>query len=132
MTIKEIKKPNTSNLNLRYKQLQEFETEVNWKKLVNSTVNYYVESGISRLQVPIESMIRIYFLQVRYNLGAAEAALALSRIDILREFALIDIKIDVLPEEESIDSFRSLIELKDLAKQFATEFNIKPLKQTSS
>jgi len=118
-----------TNKELRYKQLQDFSTEVNWRELVDLIVHHYVESGIGRLQVPVESMIRVYFLQLRYNLNAAEASLALSRVDVLKDFALIDIKTDVLPEEECIDSFKSLVELKNLAKQFATTFNIQPIKQ---
>ena len=116
------------NKELRYKQLQDFSTEVNWRELVDLIVHHYVESGIGRLQVPVETMIRVYFLQLRYNLNKREAALALSKIDILRDFALIDIKKDVLPEEDCIDTFKSLIELKDLAKPFAEAFNIQPIR----
>ena len=113
----------------RYKQLQDYATEVNWRKLVELIAHHYVESGIGRLQVPIESMIRVYFLQLRYNLNASEASLALSKIDILKDFALIDQKRDVIPEEESIDTFRSLIELKGLADLFATAFDIQPIRK---
>ncbi len=129
MNIQANKKPEPVNKELRYKQLQDFSTEVNWRELVDLIVHHYVESGIGKLKVPIESMIRVYFLQLRYNLSASEAALALSRIDVLRDFALINIKSDVLPEEESIDTFRSLIELTGLAEQFAASFNIQPIKQ---
>ena len=114
---------------IRYKQLQDYATEVNWRKLVELFAHHYVESGIGRLQVPIESMIRVYFLQLRYNLNASEASLALSKIDILKDFALIDQKRDVIPEEESIDTFRSLIELKGLADRFATAFDIQPIRK---
>ena len=129
MSTQENKKTEVQHKELRYKQLQDFSTEVNWKELVELIVHYYVKSGIGRLQVPVETMIRVYFLQLRYNLNAREAALALSKIDVLTDFALIDKRTDVLPEEECIDSFRSLVELKGLAKQFATVFNIQPIRQ---
>lgn len=131
MDIQTNKKPEPVNKELRYKQLQDFSTEVNWSELVDLIVHHYVDSGIGRLQVPVETMIRVYFLQLRYNLNKREAALALSKIDILRDFALIDIKKDVLPEEDCIDTFKSLIELKDLAKPFAEAFNIQPIKQVA-
>lgn len=126
------KENNTSeslNEEFRYKQLQDFATEVDWRELVDVIVHHYVESGIGRLQVPVESMIRVYFLQLRYNLNGAEASLALSKIDVLRDFALIDQNIDVLPEEESINAFRSLIELQGLEEDFADSFNIQPIKK---
>jgi len=50
-------------------------------------------------------MIRVYFLQLRYNLNAAEAVIALSRSGVLTDFVLIDKRTDDLPEEESIDTF---------------------------
>ena len=131
MDIQANKKPEPVNKELRYKQLQDFSTEVNWRELVDLIVHHYVESGIGRLQVPVESMIRVYFLQLRYNLNALESSLALSKIDVLRDFALIDKKTDVLPEEESIDTFRSLIELKGLTEQFAATFNIQPIRQVA-
>ncbi len=131
MNIQANKKPEPVNKELRYKQLQDFSTEVNWRELVDLIVHHYVESGIGRLQVPVESMIRVYFLQLRYNLNALESSLALSKIDVLRDFALIDKKTDVLPEEESIDTFRSLIELKGLTEQFAATFNIQPIRQVA-
>ncbi|MEH6455052.1 MAG: transposase [Cocleimonas sp.] len=118
-----------NNKGLRYKQLQEFDTEVNWSGLVELIVRHYVESGIGMLKVPVETMIRVYFLQLRYNLNAREAAIALSKIDVLRNFAIINIKTDVLPEEDSIDTFRSLVELTDLANKFSAAFNIQPMKQ---
>ena len=127
MNAQKNKKTESQNKELRYKQLQDFAIEVNWKQLIQLIVHHYVDSGIGRLQVPVETMIRIYFLQLRYNLNAPEAALALSRIDVLTEFSLIDKRTDVLPEAETIDMFRSLIELKGLAEQFGTEFNIQPI-----
>ncbi len=132
MNIQEKKNTESAHKDLRYKQLQDFSTEVDWRKLVDSIVHQYVESGIGRLQVPIESMIRVYFLQLRYNLSASEASLALSKIDVLRDFALIEQGTDVLPEEGSIDMFRSLIELQDLTEQFAAEFNIQPMNTVSN
>ena len=117
------------NLDFRYKQLQDFEEEVNWKRLVEFIAHHYVESGIGKLLVPVESMIRVYFLQTRYNLNSSEVALALSRIGVLRKFALIDTKTDVIPEEASIDAFAMLVKNKSLTKVLDTAFNIRPIKE---
>lgn len=118
------------NTEFRYKQLQDFETEVNWQKLVRLIANSYIQSGIGKLQVPLETMIRIYFLQRRYQLNAIEASLALSRIDLLREFALIDLSIDSLPEEKSIEEFTILVEESSVLNNFKSEFNIQPILDT--
>lgn len=117
---------NKDGLEFKYKQLQDFSNEINWRTLVKLIVHYYVESGIGLLQIPVESMIRIYFIQLRYNLNAAEVVVALSKIDVLTNFALIDKKTDIVPEQESIESFQSLIELNDLTTAFSAEFNIEP------
>lgn len=111
----------------RYKQLQEFENEINWTALVELIAHHYVESGIGRLLIPVESMIRVYFLQLRYNLNSNEIALALAKIDVLRDFALIDLKIDAIPEEDSVNDFANLIEDKSLKTIFEKTFNIFPM-----
>ena len=111
----------------RYKQLQEFENEINWAALVELIAHSYVESGIGRLLIPVESMIRVYFLQLRYNLNSNEIALALTKIDVLRDFALIDLKIDALPEEDSVNDFANLIEQRSLKEEFDKSFNIRPM-----
>jgi len=122
------KKNNTnefSKVDRRNKQLQDHAVDIDWTNLIQLIVHFYVESGIGRLQVPVETMIRIYFLQLRYNLTGNEAALAMARIDVFADFALINRKTDVLPDAESIDMFASLIELKGLEKQFAKAFKIR-------
>lgn len=107
-----------------YKQLQDFEKEVNWIALVELIAHHYVEAGIGKLLISAESMIRVYFLQLRYKLNPSETSLALARIDILRDFALIDLKTDILPEEDSIIDFANLIKNKSLTKVFEKSFNM--------
>ena len=126
------KKSEPVNTELRYKQLQDFSTEVNWGELVDLIVHFYVESGIGKLKVTVETMIRVYFLQLRYNLNATEVSLALNKINVLRDFALIDLKTDVLPEEDNIDSFRFLIERNRLTEQFSSAFNIQQIRQIAT
>ena len=121
---------NNNNTEFRYKQLQDFGTEVDWNKLIKKIAHKYADSGIGGLKVSVESMIRIYFLQKRYQLSAMEVSLALSSIDILREFALIDLSIDTLPEEKSIEKFTLLIEKNSLLNDFKSEFNIQPILDT--
>lgn len=109
---------------LQNKRLKDFTTNVNWSYLVNLIVYHYIESGIGNLKIPVETMIRVYFLQLKYELSAAEAAIALSKIDVLKEFTLIDTNTDVLPNSDNINDFKSLIQNRKLESSFLDEFNI--------
>ena len=109
---------------LRNKQLKDFDTNVHWERLIDLVVFNYVESGIGGLKIPVESMIRIYFLQIRYELSAVEVTTALSRIDVLKEFTLIDTNTDVLPSAEYVSDFNALVKSRKLETKFLDEFNI--------
>jgi len=114
---------NSDNTDSRYKSLEGYLTSINWDELNALVVNNYVKSGIGELQVPVDTMIRINFLQSRYDLNATEVEIALSRIDVLRTFALIDEKKDVFPTEKLIEEFSLLIENKNLKEKIETIYN---------
>jgi len=75
----------------RFKQLQEIDQEIQWDKLVEIIEPYYLASSIGRNLVSVESMLRIYFLQLRYGMAASGVEEALFQIEVLRKFAKIDI-----------------------------------------
>ncbi len=102
---------------LRFKQLQDLETEVPWDELSEVIAPHYLASSIGRLLVPTETMLRVFFLQLRYSMSASGVEEALFQIKVLRDFALIDMDTDVIPNEACIESFHSLI----------LEYNLKPM-----
>ncbi len=121
---KETKIEKTSKDNLPSKQLQDFQKEINWDKLVDATFQYYLDSNIGSLIVPTESMLKIYFLQHRYGMLATDMEKALIEVDILREFAL---EIDVVPSASSIRAFASLLQENKLSGKIEKAFAVEPL-----
>ena len=93
----------------RFKQLQEIETEINWDELASLIEPHYLASDIGRNLVSVDSMIRIYFLQLRYNMSAPRVEEALFQIEALRDFAKIDMGSGVIPHNSCIDLFKKLI-----------------------
>ncbi len=94
----------------RFKQLREMERSVAWGELTELVEPHYLSSEAGRnLVIPADTMIRIFFLQHCYMMTPAAIEEALFQVEELREFALIDIGQDLIPCEESIKDFSSLI-----------------------
>ena len=123
---------NKNKYNFRYAQLQDLEKEIEWGKLVEMILPHYQFASIGRLLVPVETMIRVYFLQKRYTMSAAGVEDALFQFDVLRKFALINLETNIVPNETYIESFYSLIYLSNLESKFNQAFNIKPITSVNS
>jgi len=111
----------------RFKQLQEMDDKVHWGELVALIEPYYLAANIGRDLISTESMIRIYFLQLRYKMSASEIDEALFQIDALRDFAKIKIDAGVIPHESCIDLFKQLIIDNGLKPQINNAFALQPL-----
>jgi IS5 family transposase len=111
----------------RFKQLQEIDTEIHWEKLVNLVEPHYLASSIGRNLVSVESMLRIYFLQLRYSMCASGIEEALFQIEVLRDFAKIDMGSGVIPHESCINLFKQLIIEQGLDGELEDSFARQPL-----
>jgi IS5 family transposase len=111
----------------RFKQLKEIEKEISWDNLVAEVEPSYLASSIGRNLIPLEVMIRIYFLQYRYSMSAAGLEEALFQIEVLRSFANIDLSKDVIPSETMIESFNHLLSEKGLKSKLIASFDLEPL-----
>ena len=118
---------NKNKNNFRFKQLQDLEKEINWDDLVEAILPHYVATNIGRLLVTAESMLRVYFLQHRYGMTPSGVEEALFQVDVLREFSLIDLDSDVIPNASCIEDFNSLLVEKSLASKIEMEFHIQPI-----
>ena len=123
---------NKSRKNFRFKQLRDLEKEINWDDLLEAILPYYAAANICRLLVTAESMIRIYFLQHRYGISSSGVEEALFQIDVFREFSLIDLDSDVIPNASCIEDFNSLLVEKNLTSKIQIEFNIQPIMTVGS
>ena len=101
----------------REKFLEEMNQVIPWEKLLQVVKKHYPMAGNGRHPMPMERMLRIYFMQQWYGLSDPAMEDALYDIESMRRFADIDIEVDVIPDETTILNFRHLLERHNLTKQ---------------
>jgi len=79
--------------------------------------------GEGRHPILLETMLRIHLLQHFFNYSDPGMEEALYDVPLLREFACIDLVVDVVPDETTILKFRHLLERHGLAERFLAEIN---------
>ncbi len=94
----------------REKFLEEMNQVIPWKELLQLIEEYYPKAGNGRQPMPMERMLRIYFIQQWYGLSDPAMEDALYDIESMRRFADIDIAVDVVPDETTILNFRHMLE----------------------
>ena len=107
----------------REKFLNEMEQVVPWKRLLKSIEPHYPKAGKGRPPMPMECMLRIYFLQQWYGLSDPAAEEALYDIESMRHFAGLELVVDAIPDETTILNFRRLIEKHELSLALFEEIN---------
>jgi IS5 family transposase len=101
----------------REKFLEEMDRVIPWQELLQVINEYYPKAGNGRQPIPMERMLRIYFLQQWYNLSDPAMEESLYDSEAMRRFANIDIEADVIPDETTILHFRHLLEKHELTKK---------------
>jgi IS5 family transposase len=112
----------------REKFLEEMDQVIPWEELIPEIQKHYPKAGNGRQPLPLERMLRIYFMQQWYGLSDPAMEDALYDIESMRRFAGIDLTIDVIPDETTILNFRHLLEkykltqkLFEKTRQYLTE-----------
>jgi IS5 family transposase len=100
----------------REKFLQEMDKVIPWKDLIEIIERHYPKAGNGRQPMPLEMMLRIYFMQQWYALSDPAMEDGLYDSESMRRFAGIDIAEDVIPDETTILHFRHLLEEHQLTK----------------
>jgi len=101
----------------RERFLQEMDAIIPWKLLVKPIKRFYPQGHTGRPPVPLESMLRIYFLQQWYGLSDPAAEASLYDTEPMRRF--VDVDLDSIPDESTILRFRHRLEREGLtAKLF--------------
>ena len=90
--------------------LSQMEQVVPWKKLIRFIEPVYPKAGNGRQPYPIEQMLRIYCLQLWYNLSDPLMEESLYDVLSMRAFARVDVVRAKAPDETTIGNFRRLIE----------------------
>jgi IS5 family transposase len=73
--------------------------------------------------MPLETMLRVYFLQQWYALSDPMAEEMLYDSDAMRHFAGIELGDDRVPDETTILNFRHLLEKHQLTEKLFAEVN---------
>ena len=96
--------------------LDEMDDVVPWVRLSALIAPHYPKVGNGRRPYPLETMLRIYFLQQWYQLSDPGAEEALYDIQSMRAFAGLALGRDAVPDETTILNFRHLLERHELTK----------------
>ena len=109
----------------REKFLAEMEAVVPLSRLLALIEPYYPKAGPKggRPPMPLEVMLRVYFLQQWYALSDPMAEEMLYDSDAMRRFAGIELGDDRIPDETTILNFRHLLEKHALTEAIFADVN---------
>lgn len=90
--------------------LAEMNAVIPWARLTALIEPHYPKAGKGRQPLPLERMLRVYFMQQWFNLSDPQAEDALYDIEPMRRFAGIELAEDTIPDETTILRFRHVLE----------------------
>jgi IS5 family transposase len=97
--------------------LTEMDRTVPWRELCALIEPVYPKPGNGRQPVGLERMLRIYFLQLWFNLSDPAVEEALYESVSMRQFVGIDLGCEAVPDETTVCKFRHLLEKHDLGQK---------------
>ena len=97
--------------------LQEMETVVPWEKLIEIVISHYPVGKAGRPPMPLEKMLKVYFLQQWFDLSDPGMEEALYDMESMRRFAGFTLNEDAIPDESTILLFRHLLEKHKLTEK---------------
>ena len=105
--------------------LAEMDAVVPWTRLVALIAPHYPKAGPKggRPPMPLETMLRVYFLQNWYALSDPMAEETLYDSEAMRRFAGIELGDDRIPDETTILNFRHLLERHGLTEAIFADVN---------
>lgn len=103
-------------LTRRERFLGEMDQVVPWTRLLKLIAPHYPKAGNGRAPMPLETMLRIYFLQQWFNLSDPAAEDSLYDIESMRRFCGIELSDNAVPDETTILHFRRLLERYQLTE----------------
>ena len=105
--------------------LADMDRIIPWKELAGAIEPVYPKGGDAggRPPIPLERMLRIYFLQLWFNLSDPAVEEALYDSVAMRRFAGIDLGMEAAPDETTVCRFRHLLERNKLGKTLLKAVN---------
>ena len=106
------------------KFLAEMEVVVPWMRLIERLAPLYPKGERGRPPIPLERMLRIYFMQQWYGLSDEGVEDALYDSQALRGFAGIELNRDPVPDATTVLHFRHWLESHELTKGLFDEVGV--------
>ena len=103
--------------------LSEMNQIIPWALLTGLIEPYYPKAGRGRQPLGLEKMLRIYLLQIWFDLSDPQAEDAIYDSESMRRFAGVELSDDVVPDESTILRFRHLLEKHNLAEAMFEQIN---------
>ncbi len=105
--------------------LADMEQIIPWPELTAAVQTVYpkISENGGRPPIPLERMLRIYFLQLWFNLSDPAVEEALYDSVAMRSFVSIDLGIEGAPDETTVCKFRHLLERNKLGKTLLKAVN---------
>ena len=107
----------------RERFLAEMDAIIPWPQLLELIEPHYPKGGKGRPPLGLEKMLRIYFLQIWFNLSDPAAEEAIYDSESMRRFTRIELSEDKIPDETTILNFRHLLEEHELTKAMFEKIN---------
>jgi IS5 family transposase len=107
----------------RERFLAEMDGIMPWRQLLELIEPHYPKAGKGRPPLGLEKMLRIYFLQIWFNLSDPGAEEAIYDSESMRRFARIELSEDTIPDETTILNFRHLLEEHELTRAMFERIN---------
>ena len=95
--------------------LGEMDSVLPWSVMLKPIKTKYPKGSRGRPPVPVESLLRIYFMQQWYGLSDPAMEDSLYDIESMRRFAKLDL--ESIPDETTICRFRHYLEARNLTKK---------------
>jgi len=105
----------------RERFLSEMDQVIPWSQILALIEPHYPKAGNGTQPMPIERMLRIYFMQQWFNLSDPGMEDTLYDSESIRRFAGIELLDDAVPDESTILRFRHLLEQHQLTEQIFAE-----------
>jgi hypothetical protein len=104
----------------RERFLREMDAVIPWATLRALVAPHYTKPGRGRRPLPLETMLRDYFLQQWFNLSDPAAEDMRYDSESMRRFARVELGEDTVPDESTIWRFRHLLEAHALTAKCLT------------
>jgi IS5 family transposase len=101
----------------RERFLSEMDQVIPWGSILGLIEPHYPKAGNGTQPMPMERMLRIYFMQQWFNLSDPAMEDSLYDSESMRRFAQIELLDDAVPDESTILRFRHLLEQHKLTER---------------